>query len=82
MDYQPEMRELYRGVGGGGHARKRHILHSLDRTQLIHKCILLRFSQSLVTHDSRAEEQRFMIPKFLKQKFMIFTCFVTMIHDS
>ena len=23
-----------------------------------------------------------MIPKFLKQKFMILTCFVTMIHDS
>ena len=50
---------------------KRHILHSLDRTQLIHSCILLSFSQSLNIHDSRAEEQR----------FMILTCFVTMIHD-
>ena len=62
--------------------RKRHILHSLDRRQLIHTCILLSFSQSLVTHDSRAAEQRFMIPKFLKQKFMILACFVTIIHDS
>ena len=62
--------------------RKRHILHSLNRTQLIHTCILLSFSQSLVTHDSRAEVQRFMIPNFLKQKFMILTCFVAMIHDS
>ena len=48
-------------------SRNRHILHSLDRTQLIHTCILLSFSQSLVIHDSRAEVQRFMIPKFLKQ---------------
>ena len=63
-------------------SRKRHILHSLDRTQLIHTCILLSFSQSLVIHDSRAEVQRFMIPKFLKQRFMILTCFVTMVHDS
>ena len=63
-------------------SRKRHILHSLDRTQLIHTCILLSFSQSLVIHDSRAEVQRFMTPKFLKQRFMILTCFVTMIHDS
>ena len=62
--------------------RKRHILHSLDRTQLIHTCILLSFSQSLDNNDSRAEAQRFMIPKFLKQKFMIHTCFVTMIHNS
>ena len=61
---------------------KRHILHSLERTQLIYKCILLSFSQSLVIHDSRAEVQRFMIPKFLKQRFMILTCFVSMIHDS
>ena len=58
---------------------KRHILHSLDRTQIIYTCTLLSFSQSLVIHDSRAEVQRFMIPKFLKQKFMIFTCFVSMI---
>ena len=36
----------------------------LDRGQLIHSCILLSFSQSLVTHDSRAEVQRFMISKF------------------
>ena len=50
--------------------------------QLIYKCILLSFSQSLVIHDSRAEVQRFMIPKFLKQRFMILTCFVSMIHDS
>ena len=45
-------------------------------------CILLSFSQSLITHDSRAEVQRFMIPKFLKPKFMIITCFVIVIHDS
>ena len=57
-------------------SRKSHILHSLDRTQLIHTCILLSFSQSLVIHDSRAEVQRFMIPKFLKQRFMIVKCFV------
>ena len=44
--------------------RKRHIPHSLDRTQLIHTCILLSFSQSLVIHDSRTEVRRFMIPKF------------------
>ena len=35
--------------------------------------ILLSFSQSLIIHDSRAEEQRFMVPKFLKQ---------LKIHDS
>ena len=45
---------------------KRHILHSPDRTQIIYTCTLLSFSQSLVIHDSRAEVQRFMIPKFLK----------------
>ena len=50
---------------------KRHILHSLDRKQLIFKCIL---SQSLVIHDSQAEVQRFMIQKFLTQRFMILTC--------
>ena len=61
---------------------KCHILHSPDRTQLIPACILLSFSQSLVIHDSRAEVQRFMIPKFLKQRFMILTCFVSVIHDS
>ena len=44
-------------------SRKRHILHSLDRTQLIYTCILLSFSLSLIIHDSRAEVQRFMIPK-------------------
>ena len=80
-DCQPRMHELYRG-GWKLDSRKRHILHSLHRTQLIHTCILLSFSQSLVIHDSRAEVQRFMIPKFLKQRFMILTCFVTMIHDS
>ena len=32
---------------------KRHILHSLDLTQLIYTCILLSFSQSLVIHDSQ-----------------------------
>ena len=58
------------------------ILHSLDRTQLIYTCILLSFSQSLVIHDSRAEVQRFMIPRFLKQRFMILACSVSMIHDS
>ena len=63
-------------------SRKRHILHSLDRTQLIYTCILLSFSLSLIIHDSRAEVQRFMIPKFLKQRFKILTCFVSMIHDS
>ena len=61
---------------------KRHILHSPDRTQIIYTCTLLSFSQSLVIHDSRAEVQRFMIPKFLKQRFMILTCFVSMIHDA
>ena len=43
-------------------SRKRHILHSLNRTQFIHTYILLSFSQSLVIHDSQAEVQRFMIP--------------------
>ena len=72
-DCQPQMQELYRR--GRGHvprkiffekldSRKCHILHSLDRAQLIHTCILLSFSQSLVIRDSRAEVQRFMIPKF------------------
>ena len=37
---------------------KRHILHSLDRTQLIYTCILWSFSQSLVIHDSRTEVQK------------------------
>ena len=60
---------------------KSHILHSMDRTQLIYTCILLSFSQSLVIHDSRAEVERFMIPKFLKQRFIILTCFVSRIHD-
>ena len=53
------------------------VLHSLDRTQLTHTYILLSFSNSLVIHDFRAEVQRFMIPKFLKQRFMILTFFVT-----
>ena len=44
---QPRMHELYRR-GWKLDSRKRHILHSLDRTQLIHTCILLSFSQSLV----------------------------------
>ena len=62
---------------------KRHILHSLDRTQLIYKGILLSFSQSLVIHESRAEvPERITIPEFLKQRFMVLTCFVSMIHDS
>ena len=64
-------------------SRKRHILHSMDRTQLIYTCIMLSFSLSLVIHDSRAEVQRFMILKFLKQSlFKILTCFGSMIHDS
>ena len=63
-------------------SRKRHILHSLDRTQLIYTSILLSFSLSVVIHDSRAEVQRFKIPKFLKQRFKILTCFVNIIHDS
>ena len=37
---------------------KRHILHSLDRRQLIYPCILWSFSQSLVIHDSRTEVQK------------------------
>ena len=37
---------------------KRHILHSLDRTQLIYTCILWSFSQSLVIHDCRTEVQK------------------------
>ena len=89
-DCQPRLHELYRGVQGHVprenfwklDSRKSHILHSLDRTQLIHTRILLSFSQSFVIHDSRAEVQRFMIPEFLNQRFMILTCFVTMIHDS
>ena len=56
------------------------------RDFLIYTCILLSFSQSLVIHDSRAEVQRFMIPKFLRQRFLILTCFLRlvwfMIHDS
>ena len=42
----------------------------------------VELSLSLVIHDSRAEVERFMIPKFLKQRFKILTCFVSMIHDS
>ena len=53
-------------------SRKCHVLHSLDRTQLIHTSILLSFSQTRVFHDSRAQVQR----------FMILTSFVTMVHDS
>ena len=85
------MHELYRGVRGHVPPEKNFENWTLvnatsyvpwDRTKLIHTCILLSFSQSLVVHDSRAEVQRFMIPKFLKQRFMILTCFVTMIHYS
>ena len=89
-DYQ--LRLIYIGGRGGGSGAcspgkkfgkfdslKPHILHSLDRKQLIYKCIL---SQSLVIHDSRAEVQRFMISKCLTQRFMILTCFISMIHDS
>ena len=75
----------YMGGGGGpGHAlpgnfgkldsQKLHILHSLDRTQPNYTCILLRFSLSLIIHDSRAEVQKFIISKFLKQRFKILTC--------
>ena len=46
---------------------KRHILHSVDRTQLIRMCILLSFLQSLVIHDSRAEVQRFMNNETLRK---------------
>ena len=63
-------------------SQKRHILHSLDRTQLICTCSLLSSSLSLVIHDSRAEVQRFMIPTFLKQRFKILTWIVSMIQDS
>ena len=75
------MHELYRGSGGmllGKMFLKielsegRHIVHFLDRMQLI----------SLVIHYSPAEVQWFKIPKFLKQRLMILTCSVTMIHDS
>ena len=38
-------------------SQKRHVLQFLDRKQLIHKSILLSFSQSIVIHDSRAEVQ-------------------------
>ena len=48
----------------------------------LYMCILLTFSLSLIIHDSRAEVQRFMIPKFLKQRFKILTYFESMIHDS
>ena len=52
---QPQMYELYRGVRGHVlpekkwklDSRKRHILHSLDRTQLIHTSILLSFQFSV-----------------------------------
>ena len=53
---QPRMHELYRGVRGHAppekknwklDSRKRHILHSLDRTQLIHTSILLSFQFSV-----------------------------------
>ena len=71
-DYQPRLHEFYRGSRsmlpwknfGKLDSLKCHILHSPDRTQLIPTCILLSFSQSLFIHDSRAEVQRFMIPKF------------------
>ena len=63
-------------------SQKRHIPHYLDRTQLIYTCILFSFSLSLVIHVYRAEVQRFMIPRFLKQIFKILTWFVNMIHDS
>ena len=54
------------------HSLKRHIFNSLDRTELIYKGILLSVSQRLVIHESRAKvPERFMIPKFLKQRFMI-----------
>ena len=73
---------LPRGNSGKLDSRKRHILHSLDRTQLIYTCILLSFPLSLVIDETLAEVQRFMIPKFSKQRFKILTSFVSMIHDS
>ena len=60
---------------------KRHILHSLDRTQLIYTCILSSFSHSLVIDDSRTEVQKIHDSQVLKQRFMILTC-LFMIHDS
>ena len=72
----------YIGRYGKLDSRKRQIPHSLNRTQLIYTCILLSFSQSLMTDDSWAEVQRFMIPKFLKQRFMILTSFETMFNNS
>ena len=89
-DYQPRLQELLRGVRG--HApREKSWKIGLSETPYpafpgsnasTFTWILLSFSQSLIIHDSRAEEQRFMVPKFLKQRFMILTCFVSMIHDA
>ena len=85
-DYQSRLQELLRGLRG--HApREKSWKIGLSETpypafpgsNANNTCTLFSFSQSLFIHDSRAEVQRFMIPKFLKQKFMIFTCFVSMI---
>ena len=38
------------------------------------------FSES--RYSCEPKYRKFMIPKFLKQRFMILTCFVTMIHYS
>ena len=86
LDYQPRLLELYRGVRG--HAPREKVwkiglsetpypaFHGSNATNLYVYFVEL-FSQSLVIHDSRAEVQRFMIPKFLKQRFIILTCFVS-----
>ena len=87
VDHQPRLHELYRGFRG--HAPREKFWKiglsetpypaypGSNATNLY--VYLLNFSQSFVINDSRAEVQRFMIPKFLKQRFMILTCFVSMI---
>ena len=48
LGYAPQEKNLKMIADG----RKRHIFHSLDRTQLILTSILLSFSQNLIIHDS------------------------------
>ena len=86
-DYQPRLQELLRGVRGHAPREKSWKIElsetpypaypGSNATNLY--VYLLNFSQSFVINDSRADVQRFMIPKFLKQRFMILTCFVSMI---
>ena len=60
---------------------KRHILHSLDRTQLIYTCILWSFSHSLVIHDSRTEVHKIHDSQVFETKIHDSYMFC-MIHDS